>query len=167
MPFYENVFVVRQDVASAQVETLVETYETLVKDNGGSVTKKEFWGLKGLAYRIRKNRKGHFVLMNLDAPAAAVVELERNMRINEDVLRYLTVRVETLEEGPSPMMQKRDERDDRGPRGDRPRRGGRGFGGYGDGPGGGGGYGGRDGGPPGGGRDGGRDGGPQGEGDRA
>ncbi len=142
MPFYENVFVVRQDVAGSQVETLVETYENLVKQNGGTVAKKEFWGLKGLAYRIRKNRKAHFVLLNLDCPPAAVNELERNMRINEDVLRYLTVRVEKLEEGPSVMMQKRDERDDRGPRGDRPRRG-RGFGfggggfdrgGYGDGP---------------------------------
>ena len=129
MPFYENVFVVRQDVASAQVEQLTETYETLIKDNGGNVTKKEFWGLKGLAYRIRKNRKGHFVLINIDAPPAAVQELERNMRINEDVLRYITVRVDALEEGPSPMMQKRDERDERGPRGDRPRRG-RGFGGF-------------------------------------
>jgi len=149
MPFYENVFVVRQDVASAQVEQLVETYETLIKDNGGNVTKKEFWGLKGLAYRIRKNRKGHFVLMNIDSPPGAVQELERNMRINEDVLRYITVRVEELEEGPSAMMQKRDERDDRGPRGDRPRRG-RGFGGF-D----------RDGGPPPG------DAPPQIEGDRA
>jgi len=130
MAFYENVFLVRQDVASTQVEALAETYATLIKDNGGSVTKKEFWGLRGLAFRIRKNRKGHFVLMNLDAPPAAVVELERNMRLNEDVLRYITVRVEALEEGPSPMMQKRDDRDDRGPRGDRPRRDGRrGFGG--------------------------------------
>jgi small subunit ribosomal protein S6 len=130
MAFYENVFLVRQDVAGAQVEALAETYANLVKENGGTVTKKEFWGLRGLAFRIRKNRKGHFVLMNLDCPPAAVSELERNMRINEDVLRYLTVRVDQLEEGPSPMMQKRDDRDDRGPRGDRPRREGRrGFGG--------------------------------------
>jgi len=129
MPFYENVFVVRQDVAASQVESLTEQYENLVKENGGTVAKKEFWGLRGLAYRIRKNRKAHFVLLNLDCPPAAVKELERNMRINEDVLRYLTVRVEKLEEGPSAMMQKRDDRDDRGPRGDRPRRGGRGFGG--------------------------------------
>lgn len=142
MAFYENVFVVRQDVASTQVEALVETYATLIQENGGTVTKKEFWGLKGLAYRIRKNRKGHFVLLNIDAPPAAVIELERNMRLNEDVLRYITVRVEALEEGPSAMMQKRDERDERGPRGDRPRHGGGGRrfggGGYGDGPGGGG-----------------------------
>jgi len=123
MAFYENVFLVRQDVASAQVEALAETYANLVKENGGTVTKKEFWGLRGLAYRIRKNRKGHFVLMNLDCPPAAVAELERNMRINEDVLRYLTVRVDRLEEGPSAMMQKREDRDDRGPRGDRGGRG--------------------------------------------
>ncbi len=147
MPFYENVFVVRQDVAGSQVETLTEQYETLIKTNGGTVAKKEFWGLRGLAYRIRKNRKAHFVLLNLDCPPAAVVELERNMRINEDVLRYLTVRVEKLEEGPSVMMQKRDDRDDRGPRGDRPRRGGggRSFGGGGFG---GGGFGGGPDGPP-------------------
>lgn len=108
MPFYENVFVVRQDVAGSQVETLVETYENLVKQNGGTVAKKEFWGLKGLAYRIRKNRKAHFVLLNLDCPPAAVNELERNMRINEDVLRYLTVRVEVLEEGPSAVLTNKD-----------------------------------------------------------
>lgn len=124
MAFYENVFVVRQDVASTQVEALADTFATLITENGGTVTKKEFWGLKGLAYRIRKNRKAHFVLLNIDAPAAAVIELERQMRINEDVLRYITVRVEALEEGPSAMMQKRDDRDDRGPRGDRPRHGG-------------------------------------------
>ncbi len=149
MAFYENVFVVRQDVASTQVEALADTYATLIQENGGTVTKKEFWGLKGLTYRIRKNRKGHFVLMNIDAPAAAVVELERNMRINEDVLRYLTVRVEALEEGPSAMMQKRDDRDERGPRGDRPRHGGGGrrFGGGGFEGGGGGGF---EGGPAGG-----------------
>ena len=129
MAFYENVFVVRQDVASTQVEALAETFATLITENGGTVTKKEFWGLKGLAYRIRKNRKAHFVLLNIDAPSAAVVELERQMRLNEDVLRYITVRVEALEEGPSAMMQKRDDRDDRGPRGDRPRHGGGGGGG--------------------------------------
>ena len=125
MAFYENVFVVRQDVASTQVEALADTYATLIQENGGTVTKKEFWGLKGLAYRIRKNRKAHFVLLNIDAPAAAIIELERNMRLNEDVLRYITVRVDALEEGPSAMMQKRDrddrprrDGDDRGPRRD-------------------------------------------------
>ncbi len=159
MPFYENVFVVRQDVASSQVESLVEQFENLVKENGGTVAKKEFWGLRGLAYRIRKNRKAHYVLLNLDCPPAAVQELERNMRISEDVLRYLTVRVEALEEGPSVMMQKRDDRDDRGPRGDRPRRGGRSFGGPNGGP-----DGGSMGGPMGGAP--GADAVPQGEGDR-
>ena len=107
MPFYENVFIARQDVSSAQVETLTDTLANLVTEHGGKVTKREYWGLRNLSYRIKKNRKGHYVLLNLDAPPAAVNELERNMRINEDVLRYLTVRVEALEEGPSAMMQAR------------------------------------------------------------
>ena len=117
MPFYENVFIARQDVSSAQVETLTETFANLVAEHGGKVTKREYWGLRNLAYRIKKNRKGHYMLFNLDAPPAAVSELERNMRINEDVLRYLTVRVEELEAGPSAVLQNknRDERD-RGPR---------------------------------------------------
>lgn len=119
MAFYENVFIARQDVSNTQVETLIEQFEALVGANGGSVTKKEYWGLKSLSYRIKKNRKGHYVLMNIDAPAAAIHELERNMRINEDVIRYLTVRVETLEEAASAMMQSRSDRGDRGERGDR------------------------------------------------
>jgi small subunit ribosomal protein S6 len=117
--FYENVFIARQDVSNTQVETLIEQFEALVGANGGTVTKKEYWGLKSLSYRIKKNRKGHYVLMNIDAPAAAIHELERNMRINEDVIRYLTVRVETLEEAASAMMQSRSDRGDRGERGDR------------------------------------------------
>src|SRR5579872_864309 len=120
MPFYENVFIARQDVSSAQVETLTDTLANLVTEHGGKVTKREYWGLRNLSYRIKKNRKGHYVLLNLDAPPAAVNELERNMRINEDVLRYLTIRVDELEAGPSSMMRRseRDERDrgDRGPR---------------------------------------------------
>jgi small subunit ribosomal protein S6 len=122
MPFYENIFIARQDISTAQVEALTETFANLVAENGGKIEKREYWGLRNLAYRIKKNRKGHYVLFNLDAPPAAVNELERNMRINEDVLRYLTVRVEELEAGPSAMMQSRnrDERDrgdrDRGPR---------------------------------------------------
>jgi small subunit ribosomal protein S6 len=122
MPFYENVFIARQDISTAQVETLTDTFANLVAENGGKVEKREYWGLRNLAYRIKKNRKGHYVLFNLEAPPAAVNELERNMRINEDVLRYLTVRVEELEAGPSAMMRRaeRDERDrgdrDRGPR---------------------------------------------------
>jgi small subunit ribosomal protein S6 len=125
MSFYENIFIARQDVTAAQVETLTDAFAAIVTEQGGKVTKREYWGLRNLSYRIKKNRKGHYMLLNLDAPAAAVVEMERNMRINEDVLRLLTVRVETLEEGPSAMLQSRS-RDDR-PRGgrdreDRPRR---------------------------------------------
>jgi small subunit ribosomal protein S6 len=124
MSFYENIFIARQDATAAQVEALAEAFAAIVAEQGGKVTKKEYWGLRNLSYRIKKNRKGHYMLMNLDAPAAAVVEMERNMRINEDVLRLLTVRVEALEEGPSAMLQSRA-RDDR-PRGrdrdDRPRR---------------------------------------------
>jgi small subunit ribosomal protein S6 len=117
MPFYENVFIARQDISTAQVEALTDTFANLVAEQGGKVEKREYWGLRNLAYRIKKNRKGHYVLFNLDAPPAAVSELERNMRINEDVLRYLTVRVEELEAGPSAVLQNRgrDERD-RGPR---------------------------------------------------
>jgi small subunit ribosomal protein S6 len=121
MPFYENIFIARQDISTAQVEALADTFTNLVAENGGKVEKREYWGLRNLAYRMKKNRKGHYVLFNLDAPAAAVSELERNMRINEDVLRYLTIRVEELEAGQSAMMRRseRDERDrdrDRGPR---------------------------------------------------
>jgi small subunit ribosomal protein S6 len=128
MPFYENVFIARQDVTTAQVEALTELFAGIVTAQGGNVTKKEYWGLKSLSYRVRKNRKGHYVLMNIDAPATAVIEMERNMRIHEDVLRQLTVRVDELEEGPSSMMQSKGGRDrddrgdrDRGPRGDRDR----------------------------------------------
>lgn len=107
MPFYENIFIARQDVTAAQVEGLVEHFAGIVTAQGGNVTKKEFWGLKSLSFRIKKNRKGHYVLLNIDGPAAAVQEMERNMRIHEDVLRHLTVRVEALEEGPSAMLQSR------------------------------------------------------------
>jgi len=119
MPFYENVFIARQDISATQADALADTFSTLIAELGGKVTKKEHWGLRNIAYRIKKNRKGHYVLLNIDAPAAAVTEMERQMRINEDVLRYLTVRVEALEEGPSAMLQSRsrDDRDgDRGPR---------------------------------------------------
>jgi len=117
MPFYENIFIARQDISTTQAEALADQFANLITEQGGTVAKKEHWGLRNIAYRINKNRKGHYVLLNLDAPPAAVQEMERQMRINEDVLRYLTVRVEALEEGPSAMLQKRD-RDDRegGPR---------------------------------------------------
>jgi len=122
MPFYENVFIARQDVTAAQVEALTEQFSGIVTAQGGNVTKKEYWGLKSLSYRVRKNRKGHYTLLNIDAPAAAVIEMDRQMRLHEDVLRQLTVRVDALEEGPSAMRQSKGrDRDDRGPRGDRDR----------------------------------------------
>jgi small subunit ribosomal protein S6 len=122
MPFYENVFIARQDVTAAQVEALTEQFAGIVTAQGGNVTKREYWGLKSLSYRVRKNRKGHYTLLNIDAPATAVIEMERQMRLHEDVLRQLTVRVDALEEGPSAMLQSKGrDRDDRGPRGDRDR----------------------------------------------
>ena len=117
MPFYENVFIARQDISSNQVESLAETFANIITENGGQVAKREFWGLKNLSYRIKKNRKGHYVLFNIDAPAAAVHEMERNMRINEDVLRYLTIRVEELDLELSPVLARRDRERER----DRPR----------------------------------------------
>jgi small subunit ribosomal protein S6 len=123
MPLYEHVFLARQDISPQQVEALVQGFRTLIEEQGGKVGKTEYWGLKSLAYRIKKNRKAHFSLMNIDAPPAAITEVERQMSINEDVLRFMTIRVDEHEEGPSAMMRKRDD-DDRGDRGDR--RGGRG-----------------------------------------
>ncbi|HWK44363.1 MAG TPA: 30S ribosomal protein S6 [Stellaceae bacterium] len=113
MSLYESVFIARQDISGAQVEALMETFSTLITDQGGTVSKKEYWGLKNLAFRIKKNRKGHYVLFNIDAPPAAILEMERTMRINEDVLRYLTLRVDELEEGPSAVMQGRGNREER------------------------------------------------------
>lgn len=130
MALYEHVFMARQDVSAQQVETMTETYKGIIDSLGGSVTKVEYWGIKPLAYRIKKNRKAHYALFNISAPAAAITEMERQMRINEDVLRFMTVRVEELEEAPSAMLQKRDRDDrperggDRFDRGDRPDRGG-------------------------------------------
>ncbi len=124
MALYETVFIARQDVTSAQVDTLAEEFAKIVTDNGGTVAKTENWGLRTLAYRMNKNRKGHYVLFNLDAPHAAVAELERNMSLNEDILRFLTLKVETHEEGPSAVMQSKNDKGDRGDRRDfdRPRR---------------------------------------------
>jgi small subunit ribosomal protein S6 len=124
MPLYEHVFLARQDASTQQVEELTVQMTGVVEQAGGKVTKTENWGVRSLTYRMNKNRKAHFVLLNIDAPSAAVAEIERQERISEDVIRYLTVRVEELEEGPSAMMRKADrdrERDDRGGnfRGDR------------------------------------------------
>ncbi len=122
MALYENVFIARQDVPATQVEALTTQFSELVTAQGGTVSKKEYWGLRSLAFRIKKNRKGHYTLLNIDAPSAAVKELERTMSINEDIIRFLTVRVDALEEGPSAVMQRSSERSDRP--GDRPDRGG-------------------------------------------
>jgi len=119
MPLYECVFIARQDISASQMEGLVKQFSDIVEQNEGRIAKSEMWGLRNLAYRIKKNRKGHYALLNIDAPAATVHEMERNMRINEDVLRYLTVRVDELEEGPSAVLQSRHSRDDRGGRGGR------------------------------------------------
>ena len=124
MALYEHVFLARQDISGQQVEALVEQYRGVLEANGGKVGKIENWGLKTLTYRIKKNRKAYYTLMNIDAPSAAVEEMERQMRFNEDILRYLTVRVEAHDDAASAMMQKRDDRPRRSDRdgGDRPRR---------------------------------------------
>src|SRR6202167_6152126 len=133
MSLYEHVYLARQDASAQQVEELTAHLKGVVEGLGGSVAKVEYWGVKSLSYRLRKNRKAHFTLMNIDAPAAAINEIERLERLNEDVLRYLTIRVDELEEGPSAMMRRADrdrdrderrgdrfDRGDRGDRGDRP-----------------------------------------------
>ncbi len=107
MPFYESVFIARQEVSATQVDSIADSFGELIDKHGGRVTKREYWGLKNLAHRIKKNRKGHYVLLNIDAPSAAVQEFERSMRFHEDILRYLTVRMDELDEAPSAMMQGR------------------------------------------------------------
>ena len=122
MPLYEHVFLARQDVSGQQVEALTEQFKGVIEQNGGKIAKVEPWGLKSLSYRIRKNRKAHFTLLNVDGPSAAIAEVERQQHVSEDVLRAMTVRVEELEAGPSAMMRKVDrdrDRDER--RGDRRR----------------------------------------------
>jgi small subunit ribosomal protein S6 len=136
MSLYEHVYLARQDASAQQVEELTAHLKGVVEGLGGSIAKTEYWGVKSLSYRLRKNRKAHFTLMNIDAPAAAINEIERLERLNEDVLRYLTIRVDELEEGPSAMMRRaerdrdrddrRGDRFDRGDRGDRFDRGDRG-----------------------------------------
>ena len=124
MPLYEHVFLARQDASPQQVEELTAQMTGIVEQAGGKITKTEGWGVRSLTYRMSKNRKAHFVLLNIDAPSSAIAEIERQERISEDVIRYLSVRVEEHEDGPSAMMRKADrdrERDDRGGgfRGDR------------------------------------------------
>jgi small subunit ribosomal protein S6 len=128
MPLYESVYIARQDISSTQAEALTDTFAGFITELGGTVSKKEYWGLRNLTYRIKKNRKGHYTLLNIDASPAAVAEMERNMRLSEDVLRFMTIRVDELEEGTSAILKSREERSPRGgPRGgrrddERPRR---------------------------------------------
>jgi small subunit ribosomal protein S6 len=108
LAYYEHVLIARQDISPQQVDALVEDITRTITELGGKVSKTEYWGLRNLSYRMRKNRKGHYALFNIDAPAAAIHELERRQRLNEDVLRYLTIRVEALDEEPSPILARRD-----------------------------------------------------------
>jgi len=111
MALYEHVFVCRQDISQQQVETLTEKFGSVVAENGGKIGKTEYWGLRNMAYRIRKNRKGHYSLMNIDAPHAAVAEMERQMRLTDDVIRFMTIRVDEHDNEPSvPMQMKNRER---------------------------------------------------------
>ena len=130
MPLYEHVLIARQDLSNTQAEGLIEHFSTVLADNGGQVVENEYWGVRTLAYKINKNRKGHYAFLRSDAPSAAVQEMERLARLHDDVMRVMTVRVDKHEEGPSVQMQKREER---GERGDRDR-GDRGDRGRGDGP---------------------------------
>ncbi len=113
MPLYEHTFIARQDLSNTQAESLIEHFSTVLADNGGKVVESEYWGVKTMAYKINKNRKGHYAYLRSDAPATAVQEMERLMRLHEDVMRVLTIKVDAHEEGPSVQMQKRDERDSR------------------------------------------------------
>ncbi len=122
MSLYEHVFIARQDLSNAQAEGLVEHFGQILADNGGSVVGSEYWGLKTMAYKINKNRKGHYAYLRSDAPAAAVHEMERLMRLHEDVMRVLTIKVEKHEEGPSAVIQAKNQRDERGDRDRGPRR---------------------------------------------
>jgi len=119
MAFYEHVVIARQDISPQQAEALNEQLKALLEENGGHIAKIEYWGLRNLTYRIKKNRKGHYSLLAIDAPAAAVKEMERQLLINEDVLRFMTIRVEELDLELSPVLARRDR--ERGERSERPR----------------------------------------------
>jgi small subunit ribosomal protein S6 len=141
MPFYEHVFLARQDLATAQVEAMTETFSRIIADGKGAVASHEYWGLRSLAYRIAKNRKAHYVMLSIEAPAPAIAEMERQVGLNEDIIRFMTVRIDALPTEPSAMMKRGDrerersadgasrgdrpdrERGDRGDRGDRAPRG--------------------------------------------
>ncbi len=112
MALYESTFIARQDMARQDVNKLAESLAAIVEQGGGKIVKNEYWGLRSLTYRINKHRKGHYTMLGIDAPAAAIKEMERNIRINEDIVRSLTVRVEAIEEGPSVMLQQSRSRED-------------------------------------------------------
>lgn len=116
MPLYEHVFLARQDVSNQQVEALTKEFSDVITEGGGKITKSEYWGLKGLAYKIKKSRKAHYSLLNIDSPPAAVAEMERRMGLSTDIIRFMTVKVEEHETEPSVQMRKQD-RDERGDRG--------------------------------------------------
>jgi small subunit ribosomal protein S6 len=116
MSYYECVFIARQELSTTQAEQLADQMAEILANNGGEVKTREYWGLKNLAYRIKKNRKGHYTMFHIDAPSDAVIEMERNMGLSEDVLRHLTIRLDELPEGPSIMMQAKTDRGDRGRR---------------------------------------------------
>ncbi len=120
MPLYEHVFITRQDISGAQAEGMMEQFGAVITENGGTVVGTEYWGLRPMAYKINKNRKGHYAMMRLDAPSAAVQEMERQQRLNDNVMRTVSFRVEAHEEGPSQMMMGKNARDER--RGSRPPR---------------------------------------------
>lgn len=113
MPLYEHVFIARQDLSSAQAESLIEEFSGVLAENGGKTVVTEYWGAKTMAYKVNKNRKGHYALMRTDAPAPAVQEMERRMRLHEDVMRVMTIKVDEHEEGPSVQMQKKEDRGER------------------------------------------------------
>jgi len=118
MPLYESTFITRQDLSRQDITKITDSFTAIIEQGGGKIVKNEYWGLRSLSYRIKKNRKGHYAMLAIDAPIAAVKEMERNLGINEDIIRALTVRVETVEEGPSAMMQQSRSRDDYTPEAD-------------------------------------------------
>lgn len=120
MPLYESVFIARQDISSAQAEQLTTEFSEIITNMGGEIKTTEFWGLRSLSYKIKKNRKGHYVLLHIECPSEAITEMERLMRLNEDVLRYISLRLEEIPEGPSAIVLAKTERTDRGGRGGRP-----------------------------------------------
>ena len=123
MPLYEHVMIARQDLSNAQAEGLIEHFGQVLKDNGGDIVGHEYWGLRSLAFKINKNRKGHYAFLKSDSPAPAVAEMERLMRLHDDVMRVMTIKVEEHEEGDSAIVRAKNARDERGPRGPRgPRR---------------------------------------------